>query len=76
MEAAAAACRKGVYVCSTVRGLLPALRRALPAVAFVEIPSEDLRKGAAATEHWDRDESSAAPKPAETKLKYSTNCVI
>ena len=52
---AAAACRKGVYVCSTIGGLLPALRRSLPTVSFVEIPSDDLRKGAAATEHWDRD---------------------
>ena len=47
--------RKCVLVCSTIRGLLPALRSAMPAVSFVEIPSEDLRRGAKATERWDRD---------------------
>ena len=52
MEAAA---RKGVFVCSTIKGLLPALRKAMPSVSFVEIPSDDLRKGSKATEHWNRD---------------------
>ena len=55
MEAAAMG-RKGVFVCSTIKGLLPALRRAMPAVSFVEIPSEDLGRGSKATAQWDRDE--------------------
>ena len=52
MEAAA---RKGVFVCSTIKGLLPALRKAMPSVSFVEIPSDDLRKGSKATEQWNRE---------------------
>ena len=52
MEAAAS---KGVYVCSTIKGLLPALRKVMPSVSFVEIPSAELEKGSKATERWDRD---------------------